>query len=190
LSVLARAIPSRLLHDCLQRLEVDIDVKDREAVSKYHGYALAAVDIIDAIPADPSSLEQLNDRSIRDDIVSNEASNSVAKSLCLIEKRLESLENKLGYSRITATKNSANQDLPTRERETYEKILIGLAVYALGYDPRQKRSPISREIAGELAAMDLDVSEDTVRNKLTAAAKHINLETLETRLRSPNSVSG
>src|SRR5258706_9137149 len=58
LAVFARMIPNPLLQECLQRLEVDIDAKDREAVSTYHGYALAAVDIIRYMSEHPEAIEQ------------------------------------------------------------------------------------------------------------------------------------
>jgi len=59
--------------------------------------------------------------------------------------------------------------LPTRERESLLKIIIGLAMEELGYDPAQARSPIPGEISGILQRRGMNLSDDTVRKYLQEA---------------------
>ncbi len=79
--------------------------------------------------------------------------------------------------------------LSTRERETYRKIIYGMAIKGYAHNPTG-RSGAPQEIADDLEALGIGVSVDTVRNKLDEASRELSLlpEVLETLKRKPNSV--
>ena len=66
--------------------------------------------------------------------------------------------------------------LSTRERETYQKIILGMAIEQYGFNPTAGRSPIPKQIADDLATFGISVSDDTVRQKLKDAFDTIGLE--------------
>ena len=66
--------------------------------------------------------------------------------------------------------------LSTRERETYQKIILGMAIKGYGYNPTEGRSDRPREIADDLATLGISVSDDTVRQKLKDAFDTIGLQ--------------
>jgi len=69
-----------------------------------------------------------------------------------------------------------NKPLLTRERETYQKIILGMAIKGYGYNPAAGRSNAPKEIADDLANLQIHVSDDTVRHKLKDAFDTIGLE--------------
>lgn len=64
---------------------------------------------------------------------------------------------------------AADQLLSTKERYTFLKMVLGMAIRGYGYDPRAARSPKPKEIAADLADLGISVDEDTVRPKLQEA---------------------
>lgn len=58
----------------------------------------------------------------------------------------------------------------TRERETFNKLVIALAYAAYRYDPSTERSKVPSEVQGDLASLELDLSIDTIRKKLKEAS--------------------
>ena len=72
-----------------------------------------------------------------------------------------------------------NKPLSTRERETYLKIILGMAIEGYGYNPTEGRSHTPREIADDLATLGISVCDDTVRQKLKDA-----FDTIDWSLRS------
>jgi hypothetical protein len=69
-----------------------------------------------------------------------------------------------------------NKPLLTRERETYHKLTLGLAIIAYRYNPAAGRSNTPQEIANDLANLQIEVSDDTVRKKLSDAYNAIGLQ--------------
>ena len=60
--------------------------------------------------------------------------------------------------------------LSTRERQTYQRILIGMAVRGYSYDPSCARSDKPKEIADDVRFLDFEMSDETVRKKLRDSA--------------------
>jgi hypothetical protein len=85
---------------------------------------------------------------------------------------------------VTRLKEEAarNKPLLTRERETYQKLILGMAIEQYGYDPTAGRSHAPKEIADDLANLQIPVSDDTVRDKLKDAFDTVGLlpEVIET----------
>ena len=61
--------------------------------------------------------------------------------------------------------------LASRERQTYQRILIGMAVRGYCYDPSSSRSEKPKEIASDIRSLDLEMSDETVRKKLRVSAE-------------------
>lgn len=60
-----------------------------------------------------------------------------------------------------------------REVDKIAQLFAAMAIDQLGYDPKQARSPIPKEIADLAASMGLSVSDDTVRKYLRLGASRI-----------------
>ena len=70
----------------------------------------------------------------------------------------------------SAEQEPPKQALGEKERLTFQKLILGLALGGYRYDPKAKRSPVVAEICRDLADFAIKVDEDTVRNKLKEAA--------------------
>ena len=69
-----------------------------------------------------------------------------------------------------------NKPLSTRERETFLKIILGMAIEQYGYNPKSGRSDAPKKIADDFATLGISVSDDTVRQKLKDAFDTVELE--------------
>ncbi|TAM39968.1 MAG: hypothetical protein EPN61_11795 [Burkholderiaceae bacterium] len=63
-----------------------------------------------------------------------------------------------------------DRPLSTTERNALLKLVIGMAVKGYGHDPVATKSYAPKEIADDLAALDISISDDTVRKYLKQAA--------------------
>jgi hypothetical protein len=61
--------------------------------------------------------------------------------------------------------------LSEKEKNSFYKLLLGMAVAFHGYDPHASRSPVPRQIADELKSNGISIDEDTVRDKLQDSAE-------------------
>lgn len=68
---------------------------------------------------------------------------------------------------------SAPERQDPREVDKIAQLFTAMAIDHLGYDPKQARSPIPKEIADLAASMGLEVSSDTVRKYLKLGASFI-----------------
>ena len=66
---------------------------------------------------------------------------------------------------------AAGKPLSEKEKNSYHKLLLGMAVAFHGYDPHASRSPVPRQIADELKSNGISIDEDTVRDKLQDSAE-------------------
>lgn len=80
-----------------------------------------------------------------------------------LEAEVEQLQNRVDDSAST-------DHLDPRERATFEKLLITMAMDAYGYQLGDKVSPIPAELEGILLRNGMAVSAETIRNKLKSAA--------------------
>jgi hypothetical protein len=67
----------------------------------------------------------------------------------------------------------SDKPLGTRERDTMLKIIIGMAVKGYSYDPAASRSTVPKEVADDLNALGVGVTDDTVRKYLKEAAESV-----------------
>ena len=63
--------------------------------------------------------------------------------------------------------------LNTRERDTLLKLVIGMAIKGYKYEPFASKSTVTKEIADDLAALDISVSDDTIRKYLKQATNSV-----------------
>jgi hypothetical protein len=78
-----------------------------------------------------------------------------------------------GYSfkRKPPDKKKLPAILNPKERITFLKLIIGMAVKGYSYNPEATKSTSVKDIADDLHALGLDIDEDTVRKWLKEAAK-------------------
>lgn len=74
---------------------------------------------------------------------------------------------------LTDDFSSEEKILASRERDTLLKLLIGMAVAGYSYNPAASKSPVTKEIADDLASLGISVSDDTVRKYLKQAAETV-----------------
>ncbi len=59
--------------------------------------------------------------------------------------------------------------LGTRERNTLYKMILGMAVKGDGYDPEASKSDVPKEIEGDLALLNINLTAETIREYLKKA---------------------
>ncbi len=112
-----------------------------------------------------SSRENLNDGLTR---LTNEQIHSKDEIISKLEEALSIAEAKLSAQSPSETANDG-ADLKTRERDSLLKMVIGMAIKGYTYDPVALKNPAVKEIADDLALLDIGLNEDTVRKYLQEA---------------------
>ena len=74
---------------------------------------------------------------------------------------------------------AAGESLGEKEKISFYKLLLGMAVVKYGYRPQQGRSPNARKITGDLGKVGISINEDTVRDKLQKAANAVGDDLLD-----------
>jgi polyhydroxyalkanoate synthesis regulator phasin len=86
----------------------------------------------------------------------------------LKDSRIEDLSQ-----RVAALENASSSVQPkplgVRERDSLLKLVIGMAIKGYSFNPASGRSPIAKEISGDLALIGLAMDEDTVRKYMAEA---------------------
>jgi hypothetical protein len=114
---------------------------------------------------------EVNDHAATREFFNNERA-AVAdrdRLITQLNEEIAALQTQLEEHKATSSKNPAASSLGSRERESLLKIVIGLAIDTLGFDPNASRSPAAAEIAGILAPLGVPLDEDTVRKYLQEA---------------------
>lgn len=70
-----------------------------------------------------------------------------------------------------------DKPLHTKERESLQKIAIGLAIGGYRYNPAEKRSSVVTEMINDMAELGISLSADTLRKFLRAGADFLPSET-------------
>jgi hypothetical protein len=95
------------------------------------------------------------------------------------DKEIQSLKTKLAEASLqlevlqktlSNVRESEVKPLNSRERNTLDTILITMAVKGYTFDPNATRSSVPAEIASDALELGLSVTDETVREKLKAAA--------------------
>lgn len=79
----------------------------------------------------------------------------------------------------TLPERTTETPVGTRERDTFYKLIITLAVEAYRYDPTDKRSSVASDLHNDLIKYDLTLSVDTVREKLQSSASVLSKDVLD-----------
>lgn len=80
-------------------------------------------------------------------------------------------ENVASVENESALIDAADKPLHTKERESLQKIVIGLAIKGYGYDPAARRNPTIKDMVVGMASIGLVISDDTLR-KFSASARN------------------
>jgi hypothetical protein len=75
------------------------------------------------------------------------------------------------YESASPASSAQGRPLSTRERDSLLSLIIGMAVAGYAYDPSQKRSDKTAEIAGDLEKAGVALDVDTVRKWLKEATQ-------------------
>lgn len=84
-----------------------------------------------------------------------------------LEMKIRELESKIAS---TAKVLSPRDELRTRERDTFLKLIIGMAVEQYGFDPKSKRNEATGNIQSDLESCGLSMDADTILKKLREAS--------------------
>ncbi len=79
-------------------------------------------------------------------------------------------------SRAASQKQQIGEKLNPKERHSFLKLVLGMAIDGYGYDSTEKKSPTPKELVDCLAKWGISIDEDTVRSKLKEAANTVSLE--------------
>jgi hypothetical protein len=86
------------------------------------------------------------------------------------ERKVEELKILRAERDSLAAQVAAVDPIATTERNTLLKLVIGMAIKGYRHDPKASRSATTKEIADDLAALGMTISDDTVRKYLKQAA--------------------
>lgn len=70
-------------------------------------------------------------------------------------------------------KSALDKPLAIRERDTLLKLVIGMAIKGYSHDPAASKSTAPKEIADDLTALGMTITDDTVRKYLKQAADNV-----------------
>ena len=73
----------------------------------------------------------------------------------------------------SANRLIGEKPLSTSERNTLLKLVIGMAIKGYSHDPASLKSRATKEIADDLASLEIDLDPDTVRKYLKQAAETV-----------------
>lgn len=91
-----------------------------------------------------------------------------------LERRGIATEHRFfGQEELGEPRGDSSQPLSTRGRNTFLKIILGMAMRGYSYLPDADRSGTVKEIVDDLAHLGLSVSDDTVRSVLKEAVREV-----------------
>lgn len=73
----------------------------------------------------------------------------------------------------SALSDAADELLHTKECESLQKIVIGLAIGGYGYDPAAKRNSTVKEMVDDMESAGINISDDTVRKFLRKSMQYL-----------------
>jgi hypothetical protein len=73
----------------------------------------------------------------------------------------------------SASIQAADKPLHTKEWESLQKMVIGLAIGGYGYDPAAKRNSTVKEIVDDMESAGINISDDTVRKFLRKGMQYL-----------------
>lgn len=72
-------------------------------------------------------------------------------------------------SQLASATKASDRPVSEKERKTFLRIVLGMAIVGYGYDHRADRGPTAKDIADDLLRLGMSVDVDTVRAKLKEA---------------------
>lgn len=89
------------------------------------------------------------------------------------EKKIEEVKALRAERDSLTAQVKAFDPLNTNERGTLLKLVIGMAIKGYSHDPAASKSTAPKEIADDLAALGMTITDDTVRKYLKQAADNV-----------------
>lgn len=100
----------------------------------------------------------------------NEAISQRDGYIAKLEACSKSLEEKVSSLETKSTQTEALcKPINAKERDTFLKMIIGMAMGGYAYDPSAAKSHATNEIYGDLLLRGIRLDQDTIRNKLKEA---------------------
>lgn len=91
------------------------------------------------------------------------------------QDRIVSLERQIAFLKgetgQESTQKRTVKPLHVKERETLQKMIIGMAIKGYSYDPKASKNTSIQEIADDLASLGISLDPDTVRKWVKEAAE-------------------
>lgn len=91
------------------------------------------------------------------------------------QDRIVSLERQIAFLKgetgQESTQKRTVKPLHVKERETLQKMIIGMAIKGYSYDPKASKNTSIQEIADDLASLGLSLDPDTIRKWVKEAAE-------------------
>lgn len=175
---LAKALPHPRIQEAAVGLERDVSAIDVSAVFAFYGDTLAFVDTVKALSANPEMLEQIYSKQFAGETDAPITDlPAVEETVSQIKTQMAEMQNELKAQRkqLAEMKDSDSQagdKLNPKERQSLQKMILGMALEQYHYEPNARGSAVSH-IAGDLREHGLSLDEDTIRKQLRAAAEEL-----------------
>ena len=173
---LAKCIAHSGIQDSIKPLERGVSAADVHEVSAYHGEALAFVDTVELISRNSGFMEQISTTENPGHACANSTEpDELAESITNINLQISEMQAQIAALRRQLADREGSDDqtyekLHPKERQSLQKMVLGMAIEQYGYDPSTRGSAVS-QIADDLRAHGVSLDEDTIRKQLKAAAE-------------------
>jgi len=178
---IVRMIGDDEISDILIPLEQDRNMNNDIGIMSYIEDAVTAVDIFDALVEEREHLHQTGHKLAPEGLseLKGEIS-SLTQAVSQLAARVDNVEEMASESN---RQKQANEDcvrsspnpkryLHPKERQSLQKMILGMAIEQYGYDPSARGSAVS-QIADDLGGHGLSLDEDTIRKQLKMAAEEV-----------------
>jgi hypothetical protein len=175
---LAKAIPDPRILEAAAQLDREVSAEDPDDIAAYHGDALAFVDTVEALGETPQLLEQAYSVEVAGEA---EGSTIDAPSLQTTTREIEARIADMGgelkslgnlLAEMKGSGSQTDDKLNPKERQSLQKMILGMAIEQYGYNPSARGSAVS-QIADDLQAHGLSLDHDTIRKQLRVAAEEL-----------------
>ncbi len=125
--------------------------------------------------ADFEALQADRDAARAEITKANQRANETNKKMTTLQGERDSLQYERDSLAAMVNKQYAGQDenIPTKERESLLKLVIGMAMKGYSYNPDAFKNNATTEIVNDLTLLGISITDDTVRKYLTEAKSKV-----------------